>query len=59
MSDAEKFEAFTLELAKLSKKYGIGIESCGGVYFDPIKTIQYSSDHTSGDLTYEATYKTK
>lgn len=48
----EDFKKFTVELAALSKKYGVAIQSVGGVEFGEIKSIRYSSDPTSGDLTY-------
>ena len=50
MTDQERFEKFTQELAKLSKKYGVAIKSIGGVSFGDILEVEYSNDHTSGDL---------
>ena len=49
------FIFFTLELEKLSKKYGILISAIGGVdYMEPstIKRVAYSDDFSSGDLEY-------
>lgn len=54
MTDKERFEAFTKELAIISSKYGIVIQSTGGVsIYNKDETIQveYSTDYTSGDLT--------
>ena len=50
-SPQERFRKFTRELSLLSSKYGIAIDSTGGVYLldGPAKII-YSDDHTSGDL---------
>ena len=50
MTEEERFQKFTQELAKLSKKYGVAIKSTGGVIFGDILEIEYSSDETSGDL---------
>lgn len=46
-----RFQQFTKDLAKLSSKYGIAIQSTGGVYFfdNPVR-VTYRDDHTSGDL---------
>lgn len=50
MNEQQRFEKFTQELAKLSKKYGVAIKSIGGVMIGEIADIEYSSDKTSGDL---------
>ena len=50
MTEQERFEKFTQELAKLSKKYGIAIKAIGGVKIGDILDIEYSNDYTSGDL---------
>ena len=46
-----RFQHFTKDLAELSSKYGIAIQSIGGVYFfdNPVR-VTYREDHTSGDL---------
>lgn len=50
-SERTRFSKFTKELAKLSSKYGIAIQSTGGVYyFDKPIRITYRDDPTSGDL---------
>ena len=50
-SEETRFLEFTKALAKLSSKYGIAIQSTGGVYFfDQPVQVTYSDDHTSGDL---------
>ncbi len=50
MNEQQRFEKFTQELAKLSKKYGVAIKSIGGVMIGEIADIEYSNDETSGDL---------
>lgn len=53
MDDRERFKKFTAELAILSLKYGIVVRSAGGIaIFDEgeLIAIEYSDDHTSGDL---------
>ena len=50
MTEQERFEKFTQELAKLSKKYGVVIKSIGGVSFGDILDIEYSNDSSSSDL---------
>jgi hypothetical protein len=49
------FEAFTTELAELSKKYGVVLTCIGGVSFaerddELLATLRYTNDSTSGDL---------
>ena len=51
------FKNFVKELEKLSKKYGVAIQSIGGVSFGKIDKIKYSDDESSGDLTYTWTTK--
>jgi hypothetical protein len=55
LTEKERFELFTKDLAKLSKKYGIALDVCGGVWIaekqDEIVKIEYSTDYTSGDLS--------
>ena len=53
MTDQERFELFTEELSKLSNKYGVTIQSVGGVRIfeeGELLEVKYSSDYTSGDL---------
>ena len=53
MSEQERFELFTEELSKLSMKYGITIQSIGGVRIfeeGELLEVEYSNDSTSGDL---------
>ena len=54
--DTERFKEFTKELAKLSKKYKIAVDSTGGVRIfkkdADLSNIEYSTDPTSGDLEY-------
>lgn len=52
-----KFDLFTKDLAKLSKKYGIAINATGGVAYGEIKSITYSTDLSSGDLDYKVNWK--
>ena len=56
MNEQERFEAFTSDLAALSKKYGIAIRSTGGVHIfenaSDAENIVYGVDHTSGDLEF-------
>ena len=52
----KNFEKFTQELAKLSHKYDIAIQSVGGVYIGSkgeLANIAYSDDSTSGDLSWQ------
>ena len=44
------FYKFTEELGKLSAKFGITIQSTGGVVFGDFYEVEYNMDHTSGDL---------
>ena len=47
----ERFVKFVEELEKLSRKYGICIQSVGGVYdLDGDTFLGYTKDPTSGDL---------
>ncbi len=48
--EIKNFEKFRADLTKISKKYGIAIQSIGGVMIGDIKEIEYSDDPTSGDL---------
>ena len=53
MTAQQRFEAFTKELSELSNKYGITIQSVGGVRIfeeDELLEVEYSNDSTSGDL---------
>jgi len=53
MTDQERFELFTNELSKLSMKYGITIQSIGGITIfeeGELLEVRYSNDSTSGDL---------
>ena len=51
------YDKFIAELTKLSRKYGVAIQSVGGVYLadDPseFSNIRYDADITSGDLLPE------
>ena len=51
------YETFIAELTKLSRKYGVAIQSVGGVYLadDPSEFthVRYDADITSGDLLPE------
>lgn len=49
-NEAVRFTGFTNELALLSKKYGIVIQSTGGVTFGNFTEVEYVNDYTSGDL---------
>lgn len=55
--DEFKMKLFARDLAKLSKKYGIAVQSVGGVSFGEISSISYSSDPTSGDLIPRVSWK--
>lgn len=48
--EEKNFQKFRTELTKISKKYGVAIKSIGGVVIGEIADIEYSDDHTSGDL---------
>lgn len=57
-----RFEGFTKELAELSKKYGVTIQSTGGVEFweqdrkgEELYDLKYIADASSGDLMFEFT----
>lgn len=51
------YDKFIAELTKLSRKYGVAIQSVGGVYLadDPVEfcNVHYVADITSGDLLPE------
>lgn len=47
-----RFTFFVAELALLSRKYGVAIQSTGGVCFGDFEGIEYSTDASSGDLTF-------
>lgn len=47
-----RFNYFVAELAMLSRKYGVAIQSTGGVCFGDFDGIEYSNDASSGDLTF-------
>jgi len=47
-----RFTYFVAELAMLSRKYGVAIQSTGGVCFGDFEGIEYSNDASSGDLTF-------
>ena len=47
-------DAFVKGLEALTKKTGISVECTGGLYYDEpkeIKSVQYSNDFSSGDLS--------
>lgn len=49
----ERFKNFVSELTELSLKYGITIQSVGGITIfeeGELKQVEYSDDYTSGDL---------
>jgi len=53
MTAQQRFELFTNELSELSNKYGITIQSVGGVKIfeeGELLEVEYSNDSTSGDL---------
>jgi hypothetical protein len=53
LTDQERFETFTKELSHLSVRYGITIQSIGGVIIwdeGELSEVEYSNDSTSGDL---------
>ncbi len=51
------YDQFIVELTKLSRKYGVAVQSVGGVYLtdDPgeFRNVRYVADITSGDLLPE------
>ena len=51
------YDKFIAELTKLSRKYGVAIQSVGGIYLanDPgeFGNVTYFADITSGDLLPE------
>ena len=51
------YDQFIAELTKLTRKYGVAIQSVGGVYLadDPgeFSNVTYCADITSGDLLPE------
>ncbi len=51
------YDKFIAELTKLSRKYGVAVQSVGGVYLadDPgeFRSVRYVADITSGDLLPE------
>ena len=48
------YDKFIAELTKLSRKYGVAIQSVGGIYLadDPgeFRNVTYRADISSGDL---------
>jgi len=48
------YDKFIAELTKLSRKYGVAIQSVGGIYLaddpDEFRNVRYVADITSGDL---------
>ena len=53
-NEHQNFIKFAKELATLSLKYGVAIQSVGGVKIGDLKKIRYDADWTSGDLLYKA-----
>lgn len=50
-SARERFKHFIRALEELSTRYGVAVQSTGGVMIlDKKQKIQYSRDHTSGDI---------
>ena len=52
-----RFVDFCADLEKLSKKYGICVQSVGGVHIygeNELRQVRYDNDYTSGDLIYSA-----
>ena len=51
------YDMFIAELTKLSRKYGVTIQSVGGIYLadEPgeFRNVRYVADITSGDLLPE------
>lgn len=60
LTEQERYDKFISELEKISKKYGVSLDSCGGVWVAPdvknIKNIEYDNDYLSGDLHSYITY---
>ena len=53
MTDRQRLDKFVDGLEKLSSKYGIVLQVTGGVVIydeGDITGVQYTRDHTSGDL---------
>jgi len=44
------YNNFIKELTILSKKYGVVVQSTGGVMIGKVEQIEYGTDYTSGDL---------
>jgi len=55
----ERFKKFTEELRLLSLKYGVAIQSTGGVHIGKFKDVRYDTDHTSGDLDVDIEWEEK
>lgn len=55
--EQKQFTKFVNELKKLSKKYGVAIQSTGGIALGEIEDIIYSNDFTSGDLRFTVNWK--
>jgi len=53
MTEKQRFDGFVTGLERLSVKYGIVLQVTGGVVIydeGDIVGVQYTRDHTSGDL---------
>jgi len=48
--EKKNFTWFVQELERLSKEYGVVVQSVGGVSIGEVASISYSKDPTSGDL---------
>jgi len=63
MTEKERYEKFVKELEFISLKYGVQINSCGGVdildndQLLDLKRVEYDCDHTSGDLNFKRIWK--
>lgn len=54
-TEQDRFTKFTQELAELSKKHGVVLQSIGGVQITEqdnpaLEKLEYTDDATSGDL---------
>ena len=51
------YDQFIAELTKLSRKYGVAIQSVGGIYLaddaGEFRNVRYVADITSGDILPE------
>ena len=52
MKNSKRYEDFICELENISQHYGVVIQVVGGViiYDEPLKTVEYTCDESSGDI---------